>query len=479
MSSARVAIVSRPGLGYAGARPYEPPTGVYEAIESMFRALGLDRARAGTPAWNPLGDLIAPGDRVIIKPNLVSSKNLHEKIIGQKLAASSTHGSLLRPLLDYALKAAGPRGRVRVVDTPVEGCEIDKVAGPLGIYDVIAHLRAHGHDVDFVDMRYFRVAPYLLFDDLRRGGRSLNLGLLLRQRLRGDPGGYHVVNLGDQSHFARPGAPPGDRLRFHRSHYKTPVPHHTGGRHEYSIPNEVLSADVVINVPKMKTHKKTAVTLSLKSVIGLSNEKYWLPHFTEGDPSVGGDEFDRPQRLGDRVENKLSRFPLPGDHSLIARAPRVGGPPKVIDGSWEGNDTLWRTILDLNTILFYADKEGRLRDRPQRRYLTIVDGIVAGEGEGPLGATPVDAGLLVGGFDPALVDAAAARAMGFDPTQIVMIREALSSLATARLDDLQTVLDGPAPTHRFRPPRSWPRLSSDAPRSKTDHALREEEAHHG
>src|SRR6185369_10783263 len=199
-----------------------------------------------------------------------------------------------------------------------------------------------------------------------------------------------------------------------------------------------------------------------KSVIGLTNEKYWLPHFTAGDPGMGGDEFDRPQSLSDVVENKLSRFPLPGDNSLIARAPRVGGPPKVIDGSWEGNRTLWRTILDLNRILFFADKEGRLRDTPQRRYLTIVDGIVAGEGEGPLGATPVEAGLLVGGFDPALVDVAATRAMGLDPARIVMIREALEGklLASSRASELDEVLDGPPVTRRFKAPRSWPSLLS-------------------
>jgi uncharacterized protein (DUF362 family) len=461
LPSSRVVVVHRPGLRYSEDAPYDAPNPVYEAVEAMFRGLGLDRARAGTPEWNPLGDLIAPGDRVIVKPNLVSSKNMHEKITGLKLAASSTHGSLLRPILDYALRAAGPRGRVRVVDTPVEGCEIEKVAGPLGIFDAIAHLKRKGHDVDFVDMRYFRVAPYLALDDVRRGGRSLNLGLLIRRRLPGDPLGYRTVDVGERSRFAEGDAPPGRDLRFHRSHYRTPVTHHTGGRHEYSAPGTVLDADVVINLPKLKTHKKTAVTLSLKSVIGLTNEKYWLPHFTAGDPSAGGDEYDRPQALADRVENKLSRFPLPGDHSLIARAPKVGGPPKVIDGSWEGNRTLWRTILDLNRILFFADREGRIRDTPQRRYLTLVDGIVAGEGEGPLGATPVEAGLLVGGFDPALVDVAATRAMGLDPGRVVMIREALDGklLPGSRLDALDEVLDGPTPTRRFRPPRSWPSLS--------------------
>jgi uncharacterized protein (DUF362 family) len=462
--SANVVVVHRPGLRYVHAAPYDAPNPVYEAVEATFRGLGLDRARAGSPEWNPLGDLIAPGDRVIVKPNLVSSKNLHEKITGKELAASSTHGSLLRPILDYALRAAGPRGRVRVVDTPVEGCEIEKVAGPLGIFAVIRHLQQRGHDVDFIDMRSFRVVPYLALDDVRRRGRSYNLGLLVRRRLPGDPRGYRVVDLADQSRFAEADAPSGRDLRFHRSHYQTPVAHHTGGRHEYSAPGTVLDADVVVNLSKLKTHKKTAVTLSLKSVIGLTSEKYWLPHFTAGDPSMSsghGDEYAVPQSIADRIENKLSRFPLPGDNSLIARAPRLGGPPKVIDGSWEGNRTLWRTILDLNRVLFFADREGRLRDAPQRRYLTLVDGIVAGEGEGPLGATPVAAGLLVGGFDPALVDVAAARAMGFDPLKIAMIREALGGklLRGSDLAAMEEAWEGPAATRRFRPPRSWPSLA--------------------
>ncbi len=332
-ASPRVVVVHRPGLRYADVAPYGAPSPVYEAVEALFKSLGLDRARAGTPEWNPLGDLIAPGDRVVVKPNLVSSKNLHEKITGRSLAASSTHGSLLRPVLDYALRAAGPRGQVRVVDSPVEGCEIDKVAGPLGIFDVIHHLQRQGHDVAFVDLRYFRVAPYLALDDVRRRGRSYNLGLLVRRRLPGDPRGYRTVDLAEQSRFAEPDAPPGRDLRFHRSHYRTPVEHHTGGHHEYSAPGTVLDADVVVNLPKLKTHKKTAVTLSLKSVIGLTNEKYWLPHFTAGDPAVGGDEHALPQTLAERVENKLSRLPLPGDHSLIARAAAWAARPRSSTGA--------------------------------------------------------------------------------------------------------------------------------------------------
>jgi len=462
MNARRVATVSCPGVTYADRAPYDAPTPVYHAVEELFRELSLDRARSGTPEWNPLGDLISPGDRVVIKPNLVSSKNLHQKIAGDKLEASSTHGSLLRPVLDYVLRAAGPRGSVRVVDAPVEGCEIEKVAGPLGIYQVIEHLRRQGHDIDFIDFRHFRVAPKFIIDDVRRAGRSWNLGALVRQRMTGDPRGYQVVDLGRDSFFARADAPATNQLRFHRSHYKNPIEHHTAERHEYSMPRTLLEADVVINLPKMKTHKKTGITVALKSVIGLSNEKYWLPHFTEGDPSVGGDEFDRPQRRREAVESLFSRLPLPGDHSIVARAPRLDAPPKIIDGSWEGNRTLWRTILDLNRILFFADRDGKMRGEPQRRYLAIADGIVGGEGEGPLGATPVDAGLLVGGFDPSLVDAVAARLMGFEPTAIPLVKEALDGnlLASGDLSKLEAALSGPAFTRGFRPPRSWPSLSA-------------------
>jgi hypothetical protein len=161
--------------------------------------------------------------------------------------------------------------------------------------------------------------------------------------------------------------------------------------------------------------------------------------------------------VGERVEDKLSRLPLRGGHSLIARAPRLGGPPKVIDGSWAGNCTLWRTILDLNRLLLCADRDGVVHDAPVRRYLTIVDGIVAGEGEGPLGATPVEAGLLVGGLDARLADVAAVRAMGLDPAKIPLLVEA-GACGLFEAGEPEVTLDGPPPARRFRAPKSWPDL---------------------
>ncbi len=40
---------------------------------------------------------------------------------------------------------------------------------------------------------------------------------------------------------------------------------------------------------------------------------------------------------------------------------------QVEDGDWYGNDTVWRMVLDLNTLMFYANREGVLCDAPKRR----------------------------------------------------------------------------------------------------------------
>ncbi len=462
-----VVVVSRPGARYVLDAPFDPPNPVYEMVEAALRGLGFDAARAGSPEWNPLGAIVQPGDHVLIKPNFVTSKNFEEHLRGEKLACSSTHGSVLRPILDYALRATGPGGKVTIVDTPVEGCNLEEVVDGLGVRALLDWYRSRGRRIDFIDLRHFRVVPHLALDDVKKLGRSWNLGFLIRERLPGDPLGYQVIDLEDRSWFDEV-KQRGPRLQFHRSHKHTPVPHHTKGRQEYSIPRTVLDADVVINIPKLKTHKKSGVTLALKSCIGLTNEKYWLPHYTAGTPERDGDEFPFPPPLGVRIENQLQRFPLPLDHSLIARAPKLADGRSqngflhgyIMEGSWQGNDTIWRTVLDLNHILFYADRAGRLKDVPQRRYLAIVDGIIAGEGEGPLASTPRNAGLIVAGRDPVLVDAACVRAMGYAIDAIPMVHRALERplLPSTDLDALRMVHDGPAPTGMFVPPKTWPRL---------------------
>ena len=458
-------------LTYPETSPFDPPNPVYSAVEAMLARLGLDARRAGSETWNPLGDLVGPGSRVVIKPNLVTSRHFHERLRGDRLLASSTHASVLRPLIDYALRAVGDAGEVRIVDSPVEGCEVEQLLDELGIASLLAWYGAQGRQVSFVDLRRFKMVPRMLFDDLALAGGSLNLGWLQRVELPGDPRGYRVVDLGRDSRFEGNGG----RLKglcFHRSHRRTPQPHHRPGRHEYSIAQSVLDADLIIGTPKLKTHKKTGVTLAQKSVIGLTDMKYWLPHFRAGAPPEG-DEYEKPLGWMSRLEAALSRLPLPGGHSLVARWPRAGARPPILDGCWQGNDTLWRTILDLNRIVSHADRSGVMRSVPQRILLHLVDGIMAGEGDGPLNPTPRAEGILVAGFQAWQVDLVATRAMGLPPERLPMIVNAMQGPApeVACLGPIQGDLyprRGP-----FAAPTGWPdlaALSPSGPRPGREHS---------
>jgi hypothetical protein len=139
------------------------------------------------------------------------------------------------------------------------------------------------------------------------------------------------------------------------------------------------------------------------------------------------------------------------------------------EGSWHGNDTLWRTALDLNRLLVYADRHGRMANLPQRRCFTIVDAIVAGEAEGPMEPDARTCGLLIAGANPAAVDATLAALVGFDYRRIPLIREAFAvrdwPLVRFAAEEVDVVSndprfatlrpDRPSDLLNFKPPSGW------------------------
>jgi uncharacterized protein (DUF362 family) len=75
-------------------------------------------------------------------------------------------------------------------------------------------------------------------------------------------------------------------------------------------------------------------------------------------------------------------------------------------------------VYDLNLILQYVDKNGKIQKKPQRKYFSIIDGIIGGERFGPLNSTPKKVGVLIGGEDPVLVEYVGTRIMGFDENKV-------------------------------------------------------------
>jgi hypothetical protein len=56
------------------------------------------------------------------------------------------------------------------------------------------------------------------------------------------------------------------------------------------------------------------------------------------------------------------------------------------------------------------------------KYLAVVDGIIAGEGNGPMSPDPKPCGVILAGTHPVAVDCVAATLMGFDWQKLRLLR---------------------------------------------------------
>lgn len=407
------------------------PNSVYATVRESFRLLGLDVEHYATPVWNPLGAWIKPGNTVVLKPNFVRDFRESEPSDGDCLI---THGAVIRAVLDYAYIALEGRGRLVIADAPQSDADFSRIRQITGLDAITEFYRKEvGFSVEVFDLR-------------PEAAEKIDGVIVGHRRLPGDPAGYVRVDLGKYSAFHEI-----EHLcsQLFGSEYDRAelVAHHRGGRHEYLVARTVLDADCVISLPKLKTHKKVGLTVNLKNLVGINGNKNWLPHHREGTPAQGGDQFSRDGLLHRAERAGMSAFrrwfPLLGPLRPLVAAPlkalgrQVFGDTNIDtirSGNWHGNDTTWRMVLDLNRILFYADAAGMLHTSPVRRFLCVVDGIIGGEGNGPLDPRPRPAGLIVTGSNPVAVDLACARVMGFDYRKLAMLTRALARHALPLAD---------------------------------------------
>jgi hypothetical protein len=351
---------------------------------------------------------------------------------------------VVRAVCDLALRALSGRGRLMIADAPLQSCDFETVCQLSGIEAVRSHYLRAGTPVEVADLRLARAVA-------RREGWFGRV--LVRERLAGDPEGYTVVDLGATSLHAERGGE--GRFRVTGYDSRTMERHHGGGRHEYVIANSLLRADVVINVPKMKTHHKAGITGALKNFVGICGHKDCLPHHLQGAAESGGDEYPRKSALK-RLDARLldyqesfapaaTRKALAAAHRLLRTVHMREADNGYWEGGWHGNDTISRTTVDLNRIVRYADASGQLAQR-SRTTLTVVDGVIAGEEDGPLAPRPKPAGLILAGENPVAVDLVLARIMGFRWQAIPTLRHASDGAArwpllTGSPADVVTVSD--------------------------------------
>jgi uncharacterized protein (DUF362 family) len=427
-------------FGYPKLAPYNPGPNneVYEALKNSLLALGLDKENFGTESWNPLGVLIVPGNTVVIKPNAVNDVNIKNR---GSVFASITHGSVMRVAIDFVYKALKGKGRIVIADAPGAICNFDNWKKLVGINEIVElYKKEKNFNLEVYDLRQMH-SPW----NEKHGYAPAKL----KARAQRDPAGYKEIDLEDTSMFADL-TDEQCKLMFGADYNREhTIKVHTKGHHKYKVSQTFLDADVVISITKLKTHMKVGTTLNIKSMVGTQGDKNYIPHCRIGDPSRGGDEYPD---LG-ILQNALNRYRMWVMSNILSKEKpwadflyknffrviqnklqgllhRYGKYKKgdkymgnVTGGSWWGNDTAWRMALDLIKIILYADRNGIIQKTPQRKFFSIIDGVIAGHEDGPLYPTDKLAYVLITGFNPLAVDLAATVLMGFDPNKIKILSE--------------------------------------------------------
>jgi len=412
----------------------EEKNSVYLSIRKLFLTLGLDAANFNSPEWNPLGELIRPGDRVVLKPNAVLHTNLGEKAGLTDTDSLVTHGSVIRAVLDYTGKALNGRGKVIIGDCPIQGADWEKLLKLMGLHEIQTYFQEYFPGIE------------ICIEDYRLGKAVVRKGAAIERIIdERHLDNYEEVDLGNGSLLVplmnstcefscEFGVIQYPKHRMKKAH--------TPETNKFLFSKDLLCADVFINLPKMKTHMKSGITCALKNLVGINGHKDYLPHFRFGSPKNGGDEYPDGNWYWDLVwwfihkEWDLDRGIVKKFLMLFSRflgifLPWLSRLPRAMlyrlgGGSWHGNDTIWRMVLDLNRAFFYFDRNQRaVTSSPtgKVRYLAILDGIVAGQGEGPLSPTPCSCGILIGSVNPLAMDAVAAAIMGFNTDKIKKIAE--------------------------------------------------------
>jgi uncharacterized protein (DUF362 family) len=427
------------------------------ALRTLLVQSGLDHSHLGSPDWNPLSTIIHEGAKVVLKPNWVHHRNFSD----HGLDCLVTHTCVIEAILYYVAKTHPER--ILVGDAPVQGCNFAALMAAGHIPETIERFTTNNVNVSIKDFRR-TIQP--------RG----SLGRRVQEDCR-PMDEFILYDLGSDSALEAITTPDSE---FRVTMYNPDMLQrtHGPGKHQYLIARDVIEADVVINVPKLKTHKKACITGALKNVVGINGHKEYLPHHRKGGSQNGGDCYTGQSHLKRLVEDLLdatNRAQGTMTRRILANAVRVGmafakvvGVDNNYEGSWHGNDTVWRTSLDLQRVLHYGRADGTLADYVQRPVLTITDAIIAGQGDGPLAPMPSKLGIMTLGVNTAAVEWVHALLMGLKPQRIPLTREAFVShrypLTHFSPDDIVIRMDGqPVASseifaqhgYAFRTPSGW------------------------
>ena len=346
---------------------------------------------------------------ILIKPNWVlHNHNDYDDI------CLRTNNSIIIALLEILLPL-NPQ-KIVIGDAPIQGCDWDKMINKTFINEINKLSLIYKTPIEIKDFRRVTFDPKL--NNPQKEKRPLSE--------------YIIFDLGEKSYLEPISA---NKNNFRVTDYNPDrlAESHRKGVHKYCISKELFEADVVISMPKIKTHQKAGITCALKNLVGINGDKDYLPHHRIGGKERGGDCYPGKnifrlwsEYLLDTANRRQGKITYYFFSYAAAVFWKLTKPKKEhnLSAGWYGNDTTWRMVFDLNKIAKYGKKDGTLSEKPQRVIYSLCDGIIGGQGDGPLNPAPLPLGILAFGDDSYLIDLIVGNIFRLNIGKIPLLKEA-------------------------------------------------------
>lgn len=412
---------SRIGISFDKCEKPDPYSD-FSTISSLIHDALIQGGLGQVDAHIPFLDIVEPGMTVLLKPNFV----YHENHSGTGMECMTTQNQFILAVLKE-INPTKPRNII-IGDAPIQSSDWNCLVTPGFIQD--AKKICGDVNVEFRDFRQTIIKNHNLINGIEKSLRKNS--------------DYLEFDLKKESLLE----PISDQYRQFRCTSYNPhkiLESHSEGVHKYSISREIFDADIFLNLPKLKTHRKAGITAALKNVVGLIGDKSTLPHHRVGGSLLHGDCY---QGLG--VFKRLAELSIDSANRKIGtpgytkwmritdrflKLHRMTGSTPDIEGCWYGNNTLWRMVLDLNRIMLYGTANGEMKDFPQRKIWSLTDAMICGEAEGPLSPTPKYVGAVTFSDSSSYADLVHAALFKLDPSKISIINESFQKFRWPLIDN--------------------------------------------
>ena len=154
-TSSKVFIAQSASRGYGCCDEIFPelpdvalPSTALMLLRTLLKNASFDLENYGKPNWNPLGDIIKKGDKVLLKPNWVMDRN---SLPEEGLDCLVTHPSIIESILYYVVKAQPTE--IIIGDAPIQTCDFDRLVRRSGLEEVVKRFKALECTIKICDFR--------------------------------------------------------------------------------------------------------------------------------------------------------------------------------------------------------------------------------------------------------------------------------------------------------------------------------------